>query len=104
MKINIENIVKKLDYLCFIIAIVGAIIFIIFEFSGDYDYFKISIISYFVTMVLFFLLAVLRLTASFTDKENINLQLSKFGKVHYCFLIVFTLFCSFWFAFIAIKL
>ena len=104
MNVDLEKIIKRLDFLCFVIAVSGTVPLIIFEFFSAEIFFKISIAIYLIVLFLLLVIMIFRLIGGFTEKENINLKLSNFEKIHYIFSAFLVFICIFWFIFMIINI
>ena len=104
MKINLKNILKTLDTLCFLLALAGVIPLIIFEFSANTFYFKWSIIIFLLTFICLFFVLLLRIIISFKSNETDEFKSSKGEKVRLIIGIIFSSFCIGWIIFMLFSI
>lgn len=104
MVLNLKDIIKKLDYLCFILTIIGAIPLVAFEFTTIKDFYVSSIAVFLVVFVIYISVIILRFVANKKFADNQDYVLTKFEKIRYSIFFILSILCVIWFTFILFKL
>ena len=102
MKINLEYIIKKLDILCFLLAIVGALPLILFEYIGVIYYLEVTIDTYLLTFICLFFVLLFRFIIALRPNVSDDFKLTKGELIHFAFHIILCFACIGWFIFMLI--
>ena len=104
MNLDLGKFLKRLDYVCFVFAVVAAIPLILFEFTTIKYFFTISMIFFVITFVLLSVVIVLRFRACKMYPDDKDFSLRTIEKVRYWIFLVMSIICSIWFTYILICL